>query len=125
MRNTARERDRDRLLREEQDRAFRDSARRDRERIQGRMEEERRKVEEQRRKEEEVKRELEKMKAERVEEEIRRHSGWSGGGGLGSRSSSLKPSPTLARRAPRLSASQSVSQAETDAPSDNSLPLTP
>jgi FAS-associated factor 2 len=69
IRNTARERDRDRLLREEQDRAFRDAARRDRERIQGRMEEERRKVEEQSRRKEEAMREVERREVERVEEE--------------------------------------------------------
>jgi len=57
------------VLREEQDRAFRYSAKKDRERIQGRMEEERRKVEGVRRKEEEERLEAERREAERIEEE--------------------------------------------------------
>lgn len=67
IRTTARERERDRMLREEQDRAFRDSARRDRERIQEKMEEERRKVEEGRRREEEERQEKERLESERLE----------------------------------------------------------
>jgi FAS-associated factor 2 len=57
------------MLREEQDRAFKDSARRDRERIQERMEEERRKFEEGRRREEKETREKERLERERLEEE--------------------------------------------------------
>jgi FAS-associated factor 2 len=61
----ARERERDRMLREEQDRAFKDSARKDRERIQTKIEEEQRAVEEKERLAEEVRLEEEKLVAER------------------------------------------------------------
>jgi FAS-associated factor 2 len=56
-------------LREEQDRAFRDSARKDRERIHGRMEEERKRIEDGKRREAEEKREEERREKETLEEE--------------------------------------------------------
>ncbi|KAF9004662.1 hypothetical protein BDQ17DRAFT_1241175 [Cyathus striatus] len=73
LKNTERDRQRERELREEQDRAFRESARRDRERIERKMreereEQERRKaVEEEERQEQEV-REYERLEREREEE---------------------------------------------------------
>ena len=68
---TQRERERDRLLREEQDRAFQDSARRDIERIQGKMEEERREQERQRIIAEEQGRQRQREEERKLKEERR------------------------------------------------------
>ncbi|KAH6904324.1 hypothetical protein BKA70DRAFT_1297914 [Coprinopsis sp. MPI-PUGE-AT-0042] len=75
LRAQQRERERDRELREEQDRAFRDAARRDTERIQRKMEEDRVRANEARQREEERNREEERARKEEEErkkrEEIR------------------------------------------------------
>ena len=62
-----RERQLERQLREDQDRAYRESARRDRERIEAKMREEREAAEEKRRQEEEAEREKEKRELEEQE----------------------------------------------------------
>ncbi|KII85609.1 hypothetical protein PLICRDRAFT_178656 [Plicaturopsis crispa FD-325 SS-3] len=69
---SARERERDRLLREEQDRAFKDSARRDKERIEAKMAEERRLAAERQQREAEEREEAER--ARRLEEEARKRA---------------------------------------------------
>ncbi|RDB26785.1 UBX domain-containing protein 3 [Hypsizygus marmoreus] len=77
MHTAQRERERDRLLREEQDRAFRDSARRDRERIEARMEEERRGRDRRRaEEEEEQRRQMRELERKRREDKRVEWSRW-------------------------------------------------
>jgi FAS-associated factor 2 len=66
-----RERELDRQLREEQDRAFKDSARKDKERIEGKVEEERRDREKARAKQEEEERKVREQKMRMKKEAIR------------------------------------------------------
>lgn len=70
IRSTARDRDRDRILREEQDRAFQDSARRDRERIEAKMAEERLADQEKRRLEEDTKLQEDRLAREKEDLEV-------------------------------------------------------
>jgi FAS-associated factor 2 len=71
IRNTQRDRERERLLREEQDRAFQDSARRDREKIEAMIAAESLRAEELRRKEVEERAEAERIAREADEQEQR------------------------------------------------------
>jgi FAS-associated factor 2 len=71
IRNSQRDRERERLLREEQDRAFQDSARRDREKIEAMIAAESLKAEENRRKEAEEREEAERIAREADEQEQR------------------------------------------------------
>lgn len=71
IRITQRERERDRMLRAEQDRAFRDSANRDKERIERKMEEERQALRTRQSAEEEQRREHERREREQQERQNR------------------------------------------------------